>query len=124
MFDTGAQSLIVSHDVLHAIGRHLECKGRTLPALREPCTTLFGKDRDKGPKIIVTAQFDATMVKRYVPPCLSNLIVYNHNCLAYIGVSITRANGEALITFPQPEPTIARVFGISHHNSESKQAFC
>ena len=61
MFDTGAQSSIISRNVLHTIGRHLERQGRPLPALREPCTTLFGKDGDMGPEIVVTAQFDATV---------------------------------------------------------------
>ena len=95
MFDTGTQSLIVSRDILHVIARHLEYQGHPLPALREPCTTLFGKDKDRGPEILVIAQFDATVEADgktvYVPPYLSNLIVYtmyNHACLVPISSHI------------------------------------
>ena len=117
MFDTGAQSSIVSRDVLHTIGRHLERQGRPIPALREPCTTLFGKDGDKGPEIFVTAQFDATVeadgktvcATLFVQPDSVQPCLLGTNIIPYLGVSITRANGEALITSPQSEPTIARV---------------
>ena len=117
MFDTGAQSSIISHDVLHAIGRHLERQGCPLPALREPCTTLFGKDGDKGPEILATAQFDATVeadaktvcATLFVQPDSVQPCLLGTNIIPYLDVSITRANGEALITSPQSEPTIARV---------------
>ena len=117
MFDTGTQSSIVSRDVLHAIGRHLEHQGRPLPALWEPCTTLFGKDGDKGPEILATAQFDATVEADGKTVCATLFVQHDSvqpcllgtNIIPYLGVSITRANGEALITAPQSEPTNARV---------------
>ena len=80
MFDTGALSSIVSRDILHVIVKHLRTQGRAPPALRKPCTALFGKDGDKGPEIVVTAQFDATierMEKWYVQVSLFSQIVYN-----------------------------------------------
>ena len=84
--------------------------------MREPCTTLLGKDGDKGSEIVDTAQFDATIEADSktvcgtlfvqldsVQPCLldTNIIP--------LGVSITRGNGEALISSPQTKPTVAHV---------------
>ena len=117
MFDTGAQSSIVSREVLHAIGRHLGRQGRPVPTLRKPCTTLFGKDGDKGPEIVVTAQFDATVeadgktvcATLFVQPDSVQPCLLGTNIIPYLGVSITRANGEALATSPQSEPTVSRV---------------
>ena len=101
MFDTGAQSSIVSRDVLHATGRRLKSQGRSLPALGEPCTTLFGKDGDQGPKIAVTAQFDATveadgkMVRAtlFVQPDSLQPCLLGTNIIPYLGVSIQELTG-------------------------------
>ena len=94
----------------------MERQGHPLPALREPCT-LFGKDGDTGPEIFVTAQFDATVeadgkmvcATLFVQPDSVQPCLLGTNIIPYLGVSIARANGEALITSPQSEPTIARV---------------
>ena len=114
MFDTGAQSSIVSRDVLHAIGQSMKRQGRPLPALREPCTTLFGKDGDKGPEIVITAQFDATIeadgktvcATLFVQPDSVQPCLLGTNIIPYLGVSIT---GEALVSSPQAKPTVAHV---------------
>jgi hypothetical protein len=47
MVDTGSQSTIISHDVLHKVGRYLASQGKPLPELKVPTVRLYGKDGKK-----------------------------------------------------------------------------
>ena len=42
--DISAQSTIISHSTLQAVGRHLTQKGHPLPTLEKPTVRLYGKD--------------------------------------------------------------------------------
>jgi len=48
LVDTGSQSTIISHQVLHDIGKHLHSQGKPLPQLEKPSARLYGKDGQKG----------------------------------------------------------------------------
>ena len=94
-----------------------------LPALGELCTTFFRKDRDKGPDIVVAAQFDATMeadgkmvcTTLFVQPDSVQPCLLCTNIIPYLGVSTTTASGEAVVISPQYYFMCA-----SHHDSKSK----
>ena len=43
MVDTGSQSTIVSHSLLHKVFKHVEREGKLLPKLECPSTKLRGK---------------------------------------------------------------------------------
>lgn len=44
LVDTGSQSIIISHQVLQDIGKHLHSQGKPLPQLEKPLARLYGKD--------------------------------------------------------------------------------
>ena len=117
MFDTGAQSTIISRAVLHDIGRHLSQQGRSLPPLQVPCVPLFGKNGAKGPRIAVTAQLSVTSeadgksvcAPVFVQPDSEQPCLLGMSVIPHLGVTMTRADGEALITSLEPDSRIARV---------------
>lgn len=77
MLDTGAQSTIISRELIHKVVRHIRSQGQTVPALQLPTVRLYGKDGvEGGREIVVTAQLDpevsvdgeSTNVPVFVPP--------------------------------------------------------
>ena len=43
LIDTGSKCTIISHSLLHDIGKFLASQGKPLPKLEKPSTTLYGK---------------------------------------------------------------------------------
>lgn len=81
LVDTGAQSLIISCSLLHAIGRHRASAGYPPLELERPTVRLFGKDgRKGGHELAITAQVQLTFISPSVCLCLFSLTVSKHAC--------------------------------------------
>ena len=120
MADTGAQSAIISCTMLQMIGQQLHRKGKPLPVLEKPPVKFFGKDGVKGgQELMITAQLSVNLAldensvrapvfvaaaRQYSQPCLLGM-----NVIPYLGIRVTRANGELLCWVPGSEESSARV---------------
>ena len=113
MVDTGSQSTIISRSLLHEIGRLRKGKGESLPVLERPTARLFGKDGESGGReLTITAQVqveieadgECVCVPVFVQPQSEQCCLLGMNVLPALGLDITRANGESLIT-KNPEGT-------------------
>ncbi len=118
MVDTGSQSTIVSHSLLHQVYKHMEGEGKPLPKLESPSTKLRGKG---GHPIDVTAQVKFTfsvdgrsiVTPVFVQPDREQNCLLGLNVLSAMGITVRRANGEpltaSLLDKPTSEPETAHV---------------
>ena len=53
--DSGAQSTVISRDLLHKINRHMREQGRLSPTLELPSATLYGKGGRDSSELCITA---------------------------------------------------------------------
>ena len=118
MVDTGAQSTIISRELLHKITRHLRGVGKSPPQLEKPSARLYGKDGvGGGRELVVTAQLtipieadgESACVPVFVQPESSQACLLGMNALPALGFTLLRANGEALVTKAGTDTKIARV---------------
>ena len=56
--DSGAQSTVISRDLLYEINRHMREQGRPSPTLELPSATLYGKGGRDSSRLCITAQTD------------------------------------------------------------------
>ena len=61
MIDTRAQSTIISHSMLHAIGCWAKSEGHPLPVLDQPSVHPYGKDGKGGRELMITAKLHVTL---------------------------------------------------------------
>ena len=118
MVDTGSQSTIISRSLLHKIGQKLRSQGEPLPVLEKPSSHLFGKDgAGGGRELTITAQLqvkveadgESAYVLVFVQPFSEQECLLGMNVLPALGLVITRANGEPLITKQESNSKIANI---------------
>ena len=57
MVDTGSQSIVISHSMLHKIGKYLRFQGKDFPTLNRPHLHLYGKGgKDGASQLNITAE--------------------------------------------------------------------
>ena len=114
--DSGAQSTVISRDLLHQVNRHMREQGRSSPTLELPSITLYGKGGRDSSELCVTAQTDlqlsvdglTVIAPVFVQPSSSIPCLLGTNVLPELGVRIVRANGQ-----PLGEPSLVRGVPIS-----------
>ena len=106
MLDTGAQSTIISRELLHKVVHHLQAKNQPVPDLRIPSAKLYGKDGvEGGREIVVTAELDlkicvdgeSVIVPVFVQPDSSQACLLGMNAIPALGFSLLRPNGQPLV---------------------------
>ena len=116
MVDTGAQSTIISRSLLHKVGQHMKSRGQSLPVLERPTARLFGKDgKGGGRELTITAQLqvkvevdgESVCVPVFVQPQSEQDCLLGMNVLPALGLAITRANGESLISKHEASSKVA-----------------
>ncbi len=89
MLDTGAQSTIISRELLHEIVRHLRTEDQPLPELKTPSARLYGKDGvEGGREIVITAQIDVDIAVDGESVCVPVFVqpIVRHEC--YTGLKL------------------------------------
>ena len=90
MLDTGAQSTIISRELLHKVVHHLQAKNKPVPDLRIPSAKLYGKDGvEGGREIVVTAELnlkigvdgESVIVSVFVQPDSSQACLLGMNAI-------------------------------------------
>ena len=103
MVDTGAESTIISRQVLHSIVRHKRQQGLPDPVLSKPSVRLFGKDGQKGGhELTVTAQLTLSFsvdgktasVPTFVQPESEQECLLGMNLIPKLGIKLVHNNGE------------------------------
>ena len=102
--DSGAQSTVISCDLLHKINRHVREQGRPSPILELPSATLYGKGGRDSSELCITAQtdlqlsVDGLMVTApvFIQPSSGVPCLLGTNVLPQLGVRVVRANGQLL----------------------------
>ena len=116
MVDTGPQSTIISRSLLHKVGQHMKSQGQSLPVLERPTARLFGKDGEGGGReLTITAQLqvkveadgESVFVPVFVQPQSEQDCLLGMNVLPALGLAITRANGESLISKHEASSKVA-----------------
>lgn len=54
--DSGAQSSIMSRDLLHKVARHMQSHGCSIPKLAQPSVKLFGRSGNGCSELMITAE--------------------------------------------------------------------
>ncbi len=118
MLDTGAQSTIISRELLHEIVRHLRTEDKPLPELKTPSARLYGKDGvEGGREIVITAQIDVDIavdgesvcVPVFVQPGSTQPLLLGMNAIPALRFALLRPNGQSLIARSNPDPEISIV---------------
>ena len=120
--DSGAQSTVISRDLLHKISRHLREQDRPPPTLELPSATLYGKGGRDSSKLCITAQADLQLAVDgltvtgpvFVQPSSGVPCLLGTNVLPQLGVRVTRANGQPVeeTSLVKGIPTSSRVYII------------
>lgn len=109
VMDSGAQSTVISCQLLHSVGRHLRLLHKPLPQLERPSTILNGKAGEDGQELCIAAETVLTFsvndhtVKApvFIQPSSSIPCLLGTNILPALGITICRSDGQSLISEPQ-----------------------
>ena len=97
--DTGAQSTIISRDLLHRIAKYMRDAGREDPTLVHPSAKLYGRSGSDSSELTISAevQFELSLDGHCmkVPVCLLGM-----NVLPRLGVQFLRRDGMPLTVEP------------------------
>lgn len=122
MVDTGAQSTIISRQVLHKIARHLRQQGHSVPTLEKPSVRLFGKDGQKGGhELVITAQLNLTFsvdgrsvnIPTFIQPESEQGCLLGMNVIPQLGIKLVRDNGEIILPAREADFDVAEVRLVS-----------
>ena len=122
MVDTGAQSTIISRQVLHDIAHHLRQQGLPDPTLEKPSERLFGKGGQKGGhKLVITAQLNLTFsvdgksvsIPTFVQPESKQGCLLGMNVIPQLGIKLVRGNGELIVPTREVDRDVAEVHLVS-----------
>ena len=127
--DSGAQSTILSPDLLHQIARHMQSQGRSVPKLAQPSVKLYGRSGDDCSELTITAQaqleltLDGHTVKTpvFIQPGSEIQCLLGINVLPHLGVQFLRENGLPLLLDPplESEPSKESVEGNSSQRPQT-----
>ena len=118
MLDTGAQSTIISRELLHKVVRHLQATSKPVPKLRIPSAKLYGKDGTEGGReIVITAELDLEIsvdgesisVPVFVQPGSSQPCLLGMNAIPALGFSLLSPKGQILIVRNDSKPKVSVV---------------
>ena len=112
LVDCGAQSTIISRELLHRIARKRLHEEKKILKLEKPIVRLFGKDGPQGGReLIITAQVELTIeacgkqatVPVFVQPKSSQDLLLGSNACLALGLKFLDSEGEPLKTDPSSE---------------------
>lgn len=107
MIDTGSQSPVISHSMLHKRGKYLRSQGKDFPTLNRPHLQLYGKGgKDNASQLNITAetlltteadghQVDAPV---FIQPGSEQLCLLRANVTLPLKLEFLKSNGEPLVT--------------------------
>ena len=113
LVDRGAQSTIISRELLHRIARQRLDEEKEILKLEKPTVRLFGKNGPQGRReLIITAQVEltieacgkqATVPGVFVQPKSSQHLLLGSNACLALGLKFLDSEGEPLKTDPSSE---------------------
>ena len=114
--DSGAQSTVISRNLLHQVNRHMREQGRSSPTLELPSITLYGRGGRDSSELCVTTQTElqlsvdgiTVIAPVFIQPSSSIPCLLGMNVLPELGVRIVRANGQ-----PLGEPSLVKGIPMS-----------
>ena len=103
--DSGAQSTVISRDLLHKVNRQRKANGHPCLTLGLPSATLHGKGGKHNSKLCITAQVELQLAVDglvvtapvFVQPSSSVPCLLGTNVLPQLGIRVVRANGQSLV---------------------------
>ena len=106
LVDTGAQSIIIFHEVLHTVVKHMHKERRAPPVMKLPSVKLYEKSGKEGNRELLTKAEVSLMfskdghsvvVATFVQPDSDQDCLLGVNALPLLGISVVQSKGDTVL---------------------------